>query len=389
MKPSSVNYLVGQGLKSTWKNRMMSFASFCIILVSLLMVGISVLAAVNLNRIISGIEGKNEAVVQIKDGATKQQIDALGEQLRAVKNISKVEFYSRDQALEDMLDDYDDEEVKELFQYGKEQNESVTDASSDNGGLASDQSNSVSDSDIAAAESGTDKTDATGDSTAATVDSTAATDDSTASTDDSIAATAGTTDDAPNADAQISDDGNPLPDVYKISVSNIDNMELTTGQISAFDNVETVRSPTKFAEVLINIRNIVSLVSAAIILALIVVCLVIISNTTRTSVFARRKEISIMKYVGATNSFIKIPFFIEGMLIGVVAAGGALLLTKFAYEGVYDIMNSNVQLWSVLGVRSLYSFDKILLPVTIAYAAVGALIGAIGSTISTGKYVKV
>lgn len=301
MKVSSVNYLVRQGVKSIWTNRMMSFASFCIMLVSLLMVGLSVMVSINLNRIIGGIEDKSEVVVQITDNIPQSDIDALGEKLKALPNVNTVEFYSKESAWENMMKDMTNEE-KELFQYA---------------------------------------------------------------------------------------DDNPLPNTYRITVVDIQKMSETTTQIDTFENVESTKSPTAFADVLISIRRILTVVSGAIVLALIVVCLIIISNTTRASVFARRKEINIMKYVGATNAFIRIPFFIEGMVVGILAAAGALVLTKFAYEGVYSIFNDDFKLWNILGVKNLYSFKDMFWHVTAAYAAAGALIGAIGTSISTGKHLKV
>ena len=158
----------------------------------------------------------------------------------------------------------------------------------------------------------------------------------------------------------------------------------TTTQIETFDNVDSTKSPTAFADILISIRRVFTIVAFAVIVALVVVCLIIISNTTRASVFARRKEINIMKYVGATNSFIRIPFFIEGMIVGLLAAAGALLLTKFAYEGIYNIFNDDF-----LGVQNLYSFKSLLLPVAASYLIAGAVIGAVGTSISTGKHLKV
>ena len=301
MKISSVRYLINQGLKSIWTNRMMSFASFCIILVSLLMVGISVLMSINLNRIIGGIEDKSEVIVQIKDKITDEDTNALEAKLKKLPNVNTVEFYSKEEAWENMMKDMSDEE-KDLFQYA---------------------------------------------------------------------------------------DDNPLPDTFRITVVDIQKMTETTTQIDTFENVESTKSPTAFADVLISIQRILTIVSGAIVLALVIVCLIIISNTTRTSVFARRKEINIMKYVGATNSFIRIPFFVEGMVVGILAAGGALILTKFAYEGVYNIFNDDFKLWNILGVRNLYSFDEMFLHITIAYAVAGALIGAIGTSISAGKHLKV
>ncbi|MBR6872965.1 MAG: permease-like cell division protein FtsX [Ruminococcus sp.] len=301
MKISSMRYLVHQGFKGIWKNRMMSFASFCIMLVSLLMVGISVLLAININRIIGGIEDKSEVVVQIADNSTQQQIDDLKMKIGGLPNVNTIEFYSKEQAWESMVKDMSKEE-QDLFQYA---------------------------------------------------------------------------------------DDNFLPDTFRVTVHDIQKMTETTTQIDTFENVASTRSPTEFTDTLISIRRILGIISGAIVVALIVVCLIIISNTTRASVFARRKEINIMKYVGAKNSFIRIPFFIEGMVVGLLAAAGALGLTKFAYEGVYSIFNNDFKLWSVLGVSNLYSFEDLFLYVTIAYAAAGALIGAIGTSFSTGKHLNV
>lgn len=96
-----------------------------------------------------------------------------------------------------------------------------------------------------------------------------------------------------------------------------------------------------------------------------------------------------MKYVGATNSFIRIPFFVEGMIVGIVAAACALLLTKFAYESVYNIFSDNFNIWSILGMQKLYRFGELMFPVCVSYLAAGAAIGAIGTSISTGKHLKV
>lgn len=302
MKLSSINYLVGKGIKSVWKNKMMSFASFCIMLVSLLMVGLSVLAAININKIISGIEGKNEVIVVIKDDTTDEAITALETSIKGINNVDTVSFYSREEAWESMMKKLSDAE-KDLFQY--------------------------------------------------------------------------------------TDGDNPLPDTYKVSVKNIEKMADTTNLMTTFEGVESVQASNEFADVLISIRNIFSVIALAVVVALIIVCLVIISNTTRTSVFARRKEINIMKYVGATNKFIKIPFQIEGTLIGVFAAVAAFVLTMFVYRGVFNLFEGNYQLLTILGVNTLYSFTDIFVPVAVAYLVAGAIIGAIGTTISTSKYVKV
>lgn len=300
MRISTYKDLVGQGIKGVWRNKMMSFASFCIMLVSLLLVGLTFLLAINLNKAIDSMEEKNEIVVIIKDETTQEQIDALGDGINSLANIASCQFFSRDQAWKDMVADMTEEE-KGLFQYA---------------------------------------------------------------------------------------DKNPLPDTYRVTVADIETMANTTVQISAFENVESVKSPNEYADVLISIRNILTLVSMAIVAALIIVCLIIISNTTRASVFSRRKEINIMRYVGATNTFIRVPFFVEGMLIGVLAGVGALFLTKFVYVGLYDILTKSVDL-SAFGITSLYSYSSIVKYVAATYIIAGAVIGAIGTTISTKKYCRV
>lgn len=279
----------------------MTFASFCILLVSLLMVGMSCLTALSLTRVIGGIENKSEVVVIVEDGTSDADMQTLEQKLNDIPNVNTVSLYTKEEAWENMLKGMTDEE-KDFFQYA---------------------------------------------------------------------------------------DDNPLPDTYKITVKDIEIMADTTTQIETFDFVESTQSPTAFADILINIRRIFSIVAFAVVLALVIVCLIIISNTTRASVFARRKEINIMKYVGATNAFIRIPFFVEGMIVGLAAALGALLLTKFAYEGVYNIFNDNFNIWSILGMQNLYSFDELMLPVSVSYFVAGALIGAVGTSISTGKHLKV
>lgn len=301
MKISSAGYLVGQGVRSIWKNRMTAFASFCILLVSIMLVGLSVLAGININRIIAGIEDKNEIMVVLEDDTTQAEIDQLYVDFKNISNVSEVTFRSREDAWNDMVADMTEEE-KDAMKYA--------------------------------------------------------------------------------------DGDNPLPDVLKVRIDDLKIMDITTSQLAAFEKVDSVQSPKEFADALVSIRNIAALVFSAVIFALIIVCLVIISNTTRTSVHARRKEIYIMRYVGATNSFIRIPFFVEGMLIGILAAAGALILTRFAYTELYSVLNVQLSFLSNISSKPLYSYESISLYVTLSYAAAGVVIGAVGTTISAGKYLK-
>lgn len=102
MKLSGIRYLGRQGLDNIWKNRMMAFASFCVLLVSLLLVGISILFYINLNSIIGGIENKNEVIVFLDENITENQMKDVKARLEQIENIDDISFYSKDDAFESM-----------------------------------------------------------------------------------------------------------------------------------------------------------------------------------------------------------------------------------------------------------------------------------------------
>ncbi|MBE6857653.1 MAG: FtsX-like permease family protein, partial [Ruminococcus sp.] len=106
-------------------------------------------------------------------------------------------------------------------------------------------------------------------------------------------------------------------------------------------------------------------------------------------VFARREEIQIMKYVGATNAFIRTPFFVEGMVTGLFAGVGAFLLTWLGYNAVADVLTQQVGVMNVIGMGSIVPFNTIRLYVLIFYILCGSFIGALGSVISTRKHINV
>lgn len=116
MRTSSIKYLVRTGTKSLWINRVMTFASFCVMLVSMLLIGLAILTSVNINRIIGAIEDKNEVVVQIYDTTPQSEIESLQTKLENTENVASVTFYPREQALEDIKADMTPDE-QSLFDY--------------------------------------------------------------------------------------------------------------------------------------------------------------------------------------------------------------------------------------------------------------------------------
>ena len=184
-------------------------------------------------------------------------------------------------------------------------------------------------------------------------------------------------------------DDNPLPDSFRIKIKDINLTSETVTLINELDHVSSIRAPYDFVNILTEMRKIISWVAMAIIIALVIVSMVIISNTTKASVFARRNEISIMKYVGATDAFIRVPFFVEGMITGIVAGIGATVITWLGYDAVVDLLTKEVNVLNIIGMGSIIPFNNIIFKVAGAYIVAGAFIGALGSALSTRKYLNV
>ena len=184
-------------------------------------------------------------------------------------------------------------------------------------------------------------------------------------------------------------DENPVPETFLVRVKDLTKMKLSITAISSIDGIEKLKVPSDFTDALINIRNTFTVIVIAIMVTLIVVSIVIVSNTIRTSVFSRRNEISIMKYVGATDSFIKLPFFVEGTFIGILSGTAAWGLTWFVYDSVFSLFTDNPSLWEMFGFFNIIPFDGISVFVLLINCAAGAVLGAIGTVISMGRYLKV
>ncbi len=301
MKFSGFRYLCGKGVENIWKNKMMAFASFCVLLVSLLLVGVSILVYINLNSMIGGVEDKNEVIVYMDEGTTEEQLAEFQSELSQIDNISSIQFYSKEQAFEDLKESMEDYEV--LF--------------------------------------------------------------------DSLG------------------DDNPLIDGFRIHIDDIDFISETIEEIEQLDHIYSIRAPMDFVNLLTEFRNIVSAVFIVIIVALIIISIVIISNATKASVYTRREEIQIMKYVGATNAFIRIPFFIEGMITGLLAGAVALLITWFSYDSMVSLLTGQTDILSVIGMGSIIPFRSLAWKVTLAYLLGGTLFGAVGSMLSMRKHLNV
>ena len=301
MKISGFKYLANQGVENIWKNKMMAFATFCVLLISLLLVGSSVLFYLNMNSMILGLGNQNEIAIYLDPNTSQADVDTFGYKLKEMDNINTVDYISKEQAYQTMQNQVS--RGKAIFDY--------------------------------------------------------------------------------------IDGYDFMPDGFNATVVNNDTIEDTVAQIAKMEHVESVSSMPQVAEFLRELRRVVSIIAGAIIIALAAVSMIMISNTTKASVFARREEIQIMKYVGATNSFIRMPFFVEGMVTGFFAGAGAFFITWAVYRSVYRILTEQGMLMRAFGIGSIIPFDNIRLYVAFAYLLAGALIGALGSVVSTRRHLDV
>lgn len=174
----------------------------------------------------------------------------------------------------------------------------------------------------------------------------------------------------------------PLPDAYKVTVKDLEQFTATVKQIKKLNHIDTVRQNTDLAKKLAKISNGISIISIVIIAVLFAISLFIISNTIKLTVYSRRLEISIMKSVGATNSFVQLPFVVEGIILGVVAG----VLSLFAVWGIYELaINRFGDVFSSIGLDPLKFTDYAWIMLGV-FVAIGIVSGVGGSLITMRKY---
>lgn len=295
MSGASFRYLVKEGFRNTWTNRMMSIASICVLLSCLVLIGSASMIFLNINSLVQKIENENVIMVYIDDEATDADIDELGIKLQNLNNVQKIEFVAKEDAWAEQIATMDE----------------------------------------AQAEFFTEQTDEI-----------------------------------------------PLPDAYKVTVKDLEQFTSTVKQIKKLDHIDTVRQNTDLAKKLAKISNGISIISIVIISVLFAISLFIISNTIKLTVYSRRLEISIMKSVGATNSFVQLPFVVEGIILGVVAG----VMSLFAVWGIYELAISRFgDVFNSIGLEPLNFMDYAWIMLGV-FVAIGIVSGVGGSLITMRKY---
>ncbi len=286
--------MIREGFRSIGTHGFMSFATVTIIMACLIIMGSVTLLSLNIDRLIKGLENRNEVVAFVEDSYTEDQARALEDQIAAIENISSEKFVTRSEAFDTFMKSYSSDLAEGL--------------------------------------------------------------------DDQV-----------------------LRDRYVIHLTDIALMEQTKADLENIEGVAKVKAHLDYAKTFVTIRNVVSVVSLALIAMLVFVSIFIMSNTIKLATFGRREEIAIMKMVGASNGFIRLPFVVEGLVLGILGGG----LGYLAEWGLYELLTKKL-VGSVAGsIFAVVPFAQIALPMLITYMAIGVFIGAFGGVNAIRSYLEV
>ena len=172
---------------------------------------------------------------------------------------------------------------------------------------------------------------------------------------------------------------------YVVTLDDLSLMKDMQTALKNIDGIADVTAHLDYAENFITFRNIVSVVSVVLIVILIAVSLFIMTNTIKLATFGRREEIAIMKMVGATNRFIRLPFVVEGLVLGLVGGLVAFLL-QF---GLYSLIVGKIMSTMAAGIITVLPFSSVALPLLLVFLGLGVLVGVFGGLTAIRNYLKV
>ena len=301
MKGSSFSYLIKEGARNIWVNRMMSLASIGILVSCMLLIGSAILLSINLNGMVSYVENQNEMVAFLEDSADDVTVSAVEAALNSNDNVDSFAFVSREEALERYSEIVPDSLLENL-ELDKEE---------------------------------------------------------------------------------------VFPLSFRITLKDLSLIDETTAQIESIPGIMRVNAPTNVAETVTGIKRAVYICGSGIVIILLAVTLIIIANTIKVTVFNRRKEINIMKFVGATDRFIRMPFVVEGILLGVISACIAYLLLWGGYTYLINYVQTQASATVSAFLKNLVPFSQVAKQLLASFAVGGIAIGVFGSMIFVRKHLKV
>jgi len=343
MKLSSIRYLTKEGVRNIWANRLMSLASIGVLVACMVIMGLAVLISENVNVAIGNLEEQNVVMVYMKDynwalygkEDTEDTSSTTSDTTSATPEETKKEEAEKADENGIKPSDYiihDEKEAKALCaEIQKLDNiASVVYVSSEEG------LESVKESMLEGQEEY----------------------------------------------FSFLDDENPMSCAAKVTMKDMARFDETIKQIKKLSGVERIVSQSDLASTINAIKQGVGFAGFWIIAILMIISLVIVSNTIRVTMYNRKLEISIMKAVGATDAFVRIPFIVEGMIIGLISAVISEVLLYFCYRVATETIIGT------LGTTDIVKYGDMALILFALFAGIGIIAGVLGSAIMIGKYLK-
>lgn len=344
MKISSIKYLTGEGVKNAWINRLMTLASIGVLVACMVIIGLAILISENVNKAVGKLEQQNVVMAYMKDynwalygekgNSSDSSVSSGSSSSDTASTVSDAETADKNGIKPSDYVIHNDDEAKALCdEISKLPNvASVTYVTSEEG------LESVKESMLEGQESYFTFLD--------------------------------------------EEYGNPMSGAAKITMKDMSLFDETIGQIKKIDGIDAIQSQNDLADKITAIKRGIGIAGFWIIAILMVISLVIVSNTIRVTMYNRKLEISIMKAVGATDSFVRIPFIVEGMLIGVISALLAEGLLYFCYRVATETIIST------LGTTDIVHYGDVAWWLLLIFIGIGIFAGVLGSIIMISKYLR-
>ena len=179
---------------------------------------------------------------------------------------------------------------------------------------------------------------------------------------------------------------NPLDDCYIVTLENSQEIKAVSSEISTINNIKNVEYHQDIVDNFIKISDSIKNFGSVLIIFLILICLVIISNTIKTRVYSKKEEIEVIKYVGGSDNFIRMPFIVEGFTIGIIGSTIALVICIYMYKYIIENINRTI---SFMSNNMMISVSNIAIFLTTTLFITGITIGVVGSVISVKRHLKV
>lgn len=369
MKFSSMRYLAGEGVKNAWVNRLMTIASVGVLVACMVIIGLAILISENVNKAVGNLEQQNVVMAYMKD--YNWALYGGGSDADTSSGTDS----SASDASQDTASDPEEAEAGTSAESseGSEGTESTTDdtdKADENGIKPSDYVIHNDDEAKALCDE------------IAKIDNVAAVEYITS--EEGLESVKESMIEGQESYFTFLDDeyGNPMSGAAKITMTDMSKFDETIDKIMELDGVDTIQSQSDLADKIAAIKRGVGIAGFWIIAILMVISLVIVSNTIRVTMYNRKLEISIMKAVGATDSFVRIPFVVEGMLIGLVSALIAEGLLYFCYRVATETIIAT------LGTTDIVYYSDVAWWLLLVFIGIGIFAGVLGSVIMISKYLR-